>query len=71
MLVTILHLETKYDMAHRKVRSKSSNERKFLIRDEIIDSTAEKTVSKITHVCKETKLWIDPNLRRPNFSFIH
>ena len=33
--------------------------------------SAEKTVSGITQVCKETKLWIHPNLRRPNSSFTY
>ena len=59
-------------MAHRKVRSKSSNnERKFLTRDEIIDCIAEKNMSVITQVCKETKLWIDPNLRQSDLSFTY
>ena len=31
---------------------------------------AEKIVSVITQVCKETKLWIHPNLR-PNSSFTY
>ena len=36
---------------------------------EIIDRIAEKIESVITQVCKESKLWIHPNLRRPRFSF--
>ena len=36
---------------------------------EIIDRIAEKIESVITQVCKESKLWIHPNLRRPLFSF--
>ena len=32
---------------------------------------AEKIVSVITQLCKEIKLWIHPNLRRPNSSFAY
>ena len=32
------------------------------------DSMAEQIQSVITQVCKESKLWIHPNLRRPSFS---
>ena len=46
-----------------------NNERKIPTHHEIIDCIAEKIESVITQVCKETKLWIYPNLRRPNFSF--
>ena len=48
----------------------NNNERKISARHEIIDYIAEK-MSVITQVCKETKLWIHPNLRRPNFSFTY
>ena len=36
-----------------------------------MDCIAEQIVSVITQVCKELKLWIHPNLRRPSFSFIY
>ena len=32
---------------------------------------AEQTYSVVTQVCKESKLWIRPNLRRPSFSFTY
>ena len=48
-----------------------NNYRKILTHHEIIDCIAEKIVSVITQVCKETKLWIHSNLRRPNFSFTY
>ena len=32
---------------------------------------AEKIVSVVTQVCKETKLWICPNLQQPNSSFTY
>ena len=48
-----------------------NNERKILTHHEIIDRIAEKIVSVITQVRKESKLWIHPNLRRPHFSFIY
>ena len=38
---------------------------------EFIDRTAEQTESMITQVCKESKLWIQPNLQRPRFSFTY
>ena len=43
----------------------------ILTRNEIIDCIAEKIVSVITQVSKETKLYIHPNLWRPNFSFTY
>ena len=45
----------------------SNKERKILTHHNIIDHISEKIVS----VCKEWKLWIHPNLRRPNFSFTY
>ena len=47
-----------------------NNDRKFLTNHEIIDRTAEQIESVITQVCKESKFWIHPNLRRPSFSFL-
>ena len=44
-----------------------NNERKILTHHEIIDGIAEEVVL----VCKESKLWIHPNLLRPNFSFTY
>ena len=44
-----------------------NNERKILTHHKIIDRISEQIVS----VCKESKLWIHPNLRRPNFSFTY
>ena len=41
-----------------------NDERKILTRHDIIDRITEKIVPVITQVCKETKLWIHPNLRR-------
>ena len=46
-----------------------NNERKILTHQEIIDRTAEQIESVLTQVCKESKLWTHPNLRRPSFSF--
>ena len=40
-----------------------NHERKILTHHEIID--------RIVSVCKESKLWIHPNLRRPNFLFTY
>ena len=58
--------------AHPNVRSKINNDgRKKLTYHEIIGRTAEQTESVITQVCKESKLWICPNLRRPRFSFTY
>ena len=45
-----------------------NNERNILTHHEIIDRMVEQAKSVITQVCKESKLWIHPNLRRPNFS---
>ena len=42
-----------------------NNKRKISIHHEIIDCIAEQIVS----MCKESKLWIQLNLRRPNFKF--
>ena len=62
---------SKNEHEERDNGSKSNNnERKISARHEIIDYIAEK-MSVITQVCKETKLWIHPNLRRPNFSFTY
>ena len=44
---------------------------KKIAHHEIIDCIAEQTASVITQVCKESKLWIHPNLRRPRFSFTY
>ena len=46
-------------------------ERKILTHQEMIDRLAEQIVLVITHVCKKSKLSIDPNLRRPRFSFTY
>ena len=62
---------SKNEHGERDNGSKSNNnERKISARHEIIDYNAEK-MSVITQVCKETKLWVHPNLRRPNFSFTY
>ena len=45
-----------------------NNERKILIHLEIIDHRAKKIESVITQVCKESTLWIYPQLRWPSFS---
>ena len=58
--------------AHPKVRFKSNNnEKKLLTRHEIVDGIAENIASVITQLCKEAKLWIHPNIWRPNFSFTY
>ena len=44
------------------------NERKILTHHETIDRMAEQVKSVITHVRKESKLWIHRNLRWPIFS---
>ena len=46
-----------------------NNGRKKLTHHEIIDRIVEPTVSVITQACKESNLWIHPNLRQPRFSF--
>ena len=46
-----------------------NNKRKILTHQEIIGRIAEQIKSVITQVCKESKLWIHSNLRRPSFSF--
>ena len=48
-----------------------NNETKHLTHHEIIDRTADKIVSMIAQICKETKLWIHPTLQRLNFSFTY
>ena len=48
-----------------------NNERKKLTDYEIIYRISEQTVAVITQVCKESKLWTHPNLRRPCFSFAY
>ena len=48
-----------------------NNERQILNDHVIIDCIAEQIESMITQVCKESKLWILPNLRRPSFSFTY
>ena len=48
-----------------------NDERKILTHHEIIDRIAEQIESVITQVCKESKLWIHPNLWRPSFSFTY
>ena len=49
----------------------TDNERKILNRHNIVNCIAEKVVSVIAQVCKESKSRIHPNLRRPNFSFTY
>ena len=49
----------------------TNNERKILIHHKIIDCTAERTVLVITQQCIESKLCLDLNLRRSNFSFTY
>ena len=46
-----------------------NNETKYLTHHEIIDCTADRIVSVIAQMCKETKLWIYLTLQRLNFSF--
>ena len=46
-----------------------NNKRKILTHQEVIGRIAEQIKSVITQVCKESKLWIHSNLRRPSFSF--
>ena len=48
-----------------------NNERKTLIHHEIIDRIAEQIESVIIPVCKGSKLWINPNLRQPRFSYTY
>ena len=48
-----------------------NNVRKILTHHEIIGRIVELTVLVIAQVCKESKLWIHPNLRRPSFSFTY
>ena len=47
------------------------NERNILNRHNIVNCISENVVSVIAQVCKETKLRIHSNLRRPNFSFTY
>ena len=49
----------------------ANSERKILTQYEIFDRITEQTESVITQVCKESKLWIHPSLRRPSFSFTY
>ena len=56
-------------LIHMFVLKVINNERKILTHQEIIDRTAEQIESVLTQVCKESKLWTHPNLRRPSFSF--
>ena len=56
------------DSAHLNFCSNSNNERKILTHHEIIDCITEKIESVIAQMCKESKLWIHPNLRWPGFS---
>ena len=48
----------------------TNNERNILTHHEIIDRMAKQIESVITQVCKESKLWIHPNLQRPSFSLM-
>ena len=48
-----------------------NNERKILTHHEIIDRVTGQIVLVITQVCKDSKLWIHPNLRRPSNLLIH
>ena len=48
-----------------------NNEKKTLTDHEIINRIAQQIVMAITHVCKESKLQIHPNLGRPSFSFTY
>ena len=48
-----------------------NNERKIWTHHEIIDCTADKIVSVIAQMCKETKLRNHPTLQRLNFSFTY
>ena len=47
-----------------------NNKRKILTHHKIIDRITQQIVLVITQVCKESKLWIHPNLR-PSFSFTY
>ena len=49
----------------------ANNDRKILTHHEIFDRITEQIEPVITQVCKESKLWIHPNLRRPSFSFTY
>ena len=48
-----------------------NNGRKILTHYEIDDRIAEQTELVITQTCKESKLWIHPNLLRLSFSFTY
>ena len=48
-----------------------NNETKILDHHEIIDCIAQQIVLVIDQVCKESKLWIHPNLRGPSFLFTY
>ena len=56
--------------AHPNVRSKSNNNETNILTNHEIHH-CRKIVPVITQVCKETKLWIHPNLKRPNSSFTY
>ena len=56
--------------AHPNVHSiRDNNQTNILTHHEI--RHCRNIVPVITQMCKETKLWIDPNLRWPNSSFIY
>ena len=48
-----------------------NNERKNLTHHEVIDRIAQQIAFVITQMCKESRLWIHPNLRGPSFSFTY
>ena len=48
-----------------------NNERKNLTHHEVIDRIAQQIAFVITQMCKESMLWIHPNLRGPSFSFTY
>ena len=48
-----------------------NNQIKILTDHKIVDRDAEQSESAIPQVCKESKLWIHPNLWRPSFLFTY
>ena len=48
-----------------------NNERKNLTHHEVIDRIAQQIAFVITQMCKESRLWIHPNLRGPSFLFTY
>ena len=56
--------------SNKKIKTTKSNERKFLSHQEIIDRMTEQIESEISKVCKESKLWVHPNLRHPSLSLM-